>query len=68
MGQSTPGCRLSPTGLWGLTVAKERETKKPASKLLMPDGPARAGVQASDRLLVLDDRWTDSVNDCYAAA
>jgi S1-C subfamily serine protease len=27
-----------------------------------------AGIQAGDRLLTLDGRWTDSVTDCYTAA
>ena len=30
--------------------------------------PTPSGLKAGDRLLTLDDRWTDSVADCYAAA
>ena len=29
---------------------------------------AMAGIQAGDRLLTLDGRWTDSIADCYQAA
>jgi membrane-associated protease RseP (regulator of RpoE activity) len=72
MGQGSPEPRrLSPTGLWGLKVAKEQDDEEAGVKIteVAKDGPAaKAGLQAGDRLLILDDRWTDSVNDCYAAA
>ena len=72
MGQSAPEPRrLSPSGLWGLKVAKEQGDEDAGVKIteVANGGPAaKAGLQAGDRLLILDDRWTDSVNDCYAAA
>ena len=35
----------------------------------MPDSAAaKAGLKTGDRLLTLDDRWTDSLADCYLAA
>jgi predicted metalloprotease with PDZ domain len=35
---------------------------------VMPGSPAdEAGFKVGDRLLTLDGRWTDSVEDCYAA-
>jgi hypothetical protein len=72
MGSGTPEPRrLSPSGLWGLKVAKEPGDEEAGVRIaqIAKDGPAaKAGVQVGDRLLVLDDRWTDSVNDCYAAA
>ena len=36
-------------------------------QVLPASAAARAGLKAGDRLLTLDDRWTDSVSDCYAA-
>ncbi len=72
MGQGAPEPRkLSPSGLWGIKVAKDAGDEEAGVKVteVAKDGPAaKAGLQAGDRLLVLDDRWTDSINDCYAAA
>jgi membrane-associated protease RseP (regulator of RpoE activity) len=72
MGQSAPEPRrLAPTGLWGIKVAKAENDEEAGVRIteVAKDGPAaKAGLKAGDRLLVLDDRWTDSVNDCYAAA
>jgi membrane-associated protease RseP (regulator of RpoE activity) len=72
MGQGTPEPRhLSPSGLWGIKVAKDAGDEEAGVKVteVAKDGPAaKAGLQVGDRLLVLDDRWTDSINDCYAAA
>ena len=63
--------RLAPAGLWGFQVAKDEGDEEAGVKVttVAKDGPAaKAGLKAGDRLLILDDRWTDSVNDCYAAA
>jgi hypothetical protein len=72
MGQATPEPRrLAPTGLWGIKVAKAENDEEAGVSIteVAKDGPAaKAGLKAGDRLLILDDRWTDSVNDCYAAA
>jgi S1-C subfamily serine protease len=29
---------------------------------------AKAGLKVGDRLMTMDDRWTDSVSDCFTAA
>lgn len=62
---------LAPAGLLGIRVEKAKEDEEPGVtvKEVLPDTPAAAaGFKAGDRLLTLDGRWTDSVNDCYLAA
>jgi hypothetical protein len=54
----------------GILVAKDAKDESAGVTVttVMPHGPAdEAGVQAGDRLLTLDGRWTDSVEDCYTA-
>jgi hypothetical protein len=61
---------ISPAGQWGFSV--EKAPDKDAGvvvKTVLADGPAAAGgLKAGDRLLTLDDRWTDTVIDAYLAA
>jgi hypothetical protein len=62
---------LSPAGLLGVRVAKDKDDMEDGVvvKEVLSDSPAAAaGIKAGDRLLTLDHRWTDSVNDCYIAA
>jgi hypothetical protein len=62
---------LAPAGLVGIRVekAKSDEGAGVNVKEVLPDSPAAAaGFKAGDRLLTLDGRWTDTVNDCYMAA
>jgi membrane-associated protease RseP (regulator of RpoE activity) len=61
---------LAPAAQWGLVL---RSSPNDSSGVLIdrvvPDTPAAtAGLQVGDRILTLDDRWTDSVADAYAAA
>src|SRR5262249_20952487 len=67
-----PGPRmLVPAGAGGMVVDKDArdEAAGVAIKEIMPGSAAAvAGLRAGDRLLTLDDRWTDSVTDCYEAA
>lgn len=61
---------LSAPGQWGMVVAKDEDDDEAGVtiKEVMPDSAAaKAGLKPDDRLLTLDDRWTDSVADCYAA-
>jgi Aspartyl protease/PDZ domain len=62
---------LAPSALWGFSVDTKVDDKPAgvAIKEVLPGGAAaEAGLQAGDRLLSIDGRWTDSVADCYAAA
>jgi hypothetical protein len=62
---------LAPGALFGFRVEKEAsdEDAGVVVKEVLDDSPAaRAGLKTGDRLLTLDHRWTDTVNDCYYAA
>jgi hypothetical protein len=62
---------LAPGGLWGFRIektAKDKDAGVAVTKVFPESAAARGGLKAGDRLLTLDDRWTDSVADCYAAA
>jgi hypothetical protein len=62
---------ISPAGQWGLVVQKkDSDTDAGVTiKEVMADSPAAAaGIKAGDRLLTLDDRWTDTLLDTYLAA
>jgi Aspartyl protease/PDZ domain len=62
---------LAPAGLIGIRVEKasEDEAAGVTVKAVLPDSPAAtAGIKTGDRLLTLDGRWTDTVNDTYFAA
>ncbi len=62
---------VDPAAQWGLVVHKDKgDTQAGVTirKVLPGSAAAEAGLQAGDRLLTLDGRWTDSVADCYAAA
>jgi hypothetical protein len=61
---------LAPAALWGFAVDKaggDEESGVTVKTVLPGSAAARGGLQAGDRLLTLDDRWTDSVADCYTA-
>jgi hypothetical protein len=62
---------LAPAGLMGIRVekAKDHDAAGVLVKEVLADSPAAtAGFKVGDRLLTLDGRWTDTVNDCYLAA
>jgi hypothetical protein len=62
---------LAPAALWGFAVDKkagDEEAGVIVTAVLPGGAAAKAGLQAGDRLLTLDGRWADSVQDCYVAA
>ncbi len=70
-GKDRPPKVISPAGQWGFGVEKKADDKDAGVvvKAVLADGPAAAGgLKAGDRLLTMDDRWTDSVLDTYLAA
>lgn len=61
----------SPRTLWGFRVekAKDDEESGVIIREVLPQSPAaEAGLEAGDRLLELDEVWTESVADAYRAA
>jgi hypothetical protein len=62
---------LAPGGLFGFKVEKSEGDQEPGVTVadVLADGPAaKAGLKVGDRLLTFDNRWTDTVADCYLAA
>ena len=54
-----------------MRLDKNAEDDEPGVNIdeVFPESAAAlAGIQAGDRLLTLDGRWTDGVGDAYAAA
>ncbi|MCS6976055.1 MAG: aspartyl protease family protein [Gemmatales bacterium] len=61
----------SPKTLWGFRVEKAKDDEEPGVTIqeVVPQSPAaEAGLEPGDRLLELDDVWTESVEDTYRAA
>jgi hypothetical protein len=63
---------LAPGGLWGLKLGRPtggiESPGVPVAEVL-PDSPAaRAGLKPGDVLTTVDDRWTTTIADAYAAA
>lgn len=67
-----PAKILAPAAQWGLRLAdKKADDDEPGltvADVLPESAAARAGINAGDRLLTIDGRWTDSANDCYRTA
>lgn len=62
---------LAPGGLLGVKVVKgaaDKEAGVTISEVFAGSPAETAGLKAGDRLLVLDGRWTDSVQDTFEAA
>jgi membrane-associated protease RseP (regulator of RpoE activity) len=62
---------LAPAGQWGVLLKKDDKDLDEGitiQEVLPGSAAAQAGLQAGDRLLTLDGRWTDSLADAYQAA
>ena len=60
---------LAPAGVWGLAVARDDDEPGVMIETVRPgSAAAAAGLRGGDRLLTIDGRWTDTLNDCYQAA
>jgi hypothetical protein len=62
---------LAPAGQWGLVAHKlagDEDAGVLVKDVMAGGAAAAAGLKAGDRLLSIDGRWTDSVEDLYAAA
>ncbi|MCZ2341762.1 MAG: PDZ domain-containing protein [Bacteroidales bacterium] len=59
----------APMALWGLEVVKPQEnTSGVLVRTAHPQGAAAAGgLRKGDRILTIDDRWTDTVADTFRA-
>jgi PDZ domain/Aspartyl protease len=61
---------LAPAAQWGLVVKKDEKDEDAgiAIEQVRPGSAADAGgIKSGDRLLSIDGRWTESVQDCYRA-
>lgn len=70
VGQPTPRV-IAPPAQWGLVASKEEGDDDDGVDIkgVVAGGPAdKAGLKRGDRLLTLDGRWTDSLEDLYEAA
>jgi PDZ domain/Aspartyl protease len=62
---------VAPAALWGFSAARKADDDAAGvtvEKVLDGSPAAAAGLAAGDRLLTLDGRWTDSVEDVHTAA
>lgn len=62
---------LSPAAQWGLKVSRKSDDVAAGvdiKEVLPGTAAAEAGLKAGDRLLTVDDRWTDTVPDLYDIA
>lgn len=62
---------IAPAATWGVDVAKsddDAEAGVTVRAVAAGSAADAAGLRAGDRLLTIDGRWTDSVEDCYRAA
>jgi hypothetical protein len=68
---TTPARPVAPAAQWGLSASKatgDDEAGVDVKSVVSGSAADKAGLKAGDRLLTLDGRWTDSMEDLYDAA
>jgi hypothetical protein len=72
VGDDSPPARkvIAPAAQWGLKLRDPADGEPGViiDEVFPASASASAGMKRGDRMLTIDDRWTDSVNDAYAAA
>ncbi len=66
-----PPTPIAPAAQFGIRVQKDDKDEQAGvnvAEVFAGSPAAAAGLRVGDRLLTVDDRWTDSVTDCYHAA
>jgi hypothetical protein len=62
---------LAPAAQWGVLAGKEvgdEEAGVDVKEVVPGSSAAKSGLKRGDRMLTLDGRWTDSIEDLYEAA
>ncbi len=62
---------IAPKGMLGVRVAKkagDEDAGVDVESVFAGSAAAKAGLKAGDRILTIDSRWTDQINDCFEAA
>jgi hypothetical protein len=68
---TVPPKPVAPAAQWGLSASKpahDDEAGVDVKSVVAGSAADKAGLKAGDRLLTLDGRWTDSMEDLYDAA
>jgi len=69
MGGAQKARVIAPRSLWGLTItASAQNDGVVVNQVYARSAAAAAGFRPGDHITILDDRWTDTVNDLYEAA
>ena len=59
---------LAPAAIWGLVLDNARGGGVLVKKVLRGSAAESAGLRDGDRIMTVDDRWTDSIHEIYQAA
>ena len=70
-GQKADPAVIAPAAVWGFEVGRDKKDEAPGvtvESVLEKSPAALGGLKKGDRLLTLDGRWTDTVEDTFLAA